>query len=378
MTYFPSRVPVSHLATDKEVSRMSTRRKKLKALAAFARAKRQLYSTLEYGDASKSHVRQDMESLTKAMEYVLDVTENLRQHYQTWGEVDKLAGLEVELNRLEMDFVTAESDANQYCAGSYKRVRQENRPQPSHSGPGHMDLDQLETEVQAMSRELHELNVASEFKPATTAAMQSGLGDTRLSQRSPLQSLESEYRPPFMPSSTPYARQPTPTFPERPTRYTPNGPMTHQPMSFAPNQGYTGMPSPVGASPYPPYVPQVPLASTQMQGPYYSQPNTALFHNDSSRLLTRVPIPKFAGNKKNYESWKAAFMACVDNATVAPEYKLLRLRDSLEGEALRVIESLGHSATAYEIAKECKYGGAHHQMILRLEEIDRFKQVQCV
>ncbi len=77
MTYFPSRVPVSHLATDKEVSRMSTRRKKLKALAAFARAKRQLYSTLEYGDASKSHVRQDMESLTKAMEYVLDVTEKL-------------------------------------------------------------------------------------------------------------------------------------------------------------------------------------------------------------------------------------------------------------------------------------------------------------
>ena len=33
---------------------------------------------------------------------------------------------------------------------------------------------------------------------------------------------------------------------------------------------------------------------------------------DSSAALKRVSIPKFAGNKKDYEAWKAAFYLCVD------------------------------------------------------------------
>ena len=101
--------------------------------------------------------------------------------------------------------------------------------------------------------------------------------------------------------------------------------------------------------------------------------------HDSSRLLTRVAIPKFSGDKRIYESWKAAFLACVDNTLATPEYKLLRLRNSLEGEALQVIESLGHSAGAYHVAKERlerKYGGKRRQMVLRLEELDKFKQIR--
>lgn len=52
-------------------------------------------------------------------------------------------------------------------------------------------------------------------------------------------------------------------------------------------------------------------------------------------------------------------MSCIDNAPATPDYKLLQLRQYLSGEALRCIESLNHSAAAYEAAKERlerKYG----------------------
>ncbi|KAK6171949.1 hypothetical protein SNE40_018368 [Patella caerulea] len=51
--------------------------------------------------------------------------------------------------------------------------------------------------------------------------------------------------------------------------------------------------------------------------------------------LKRVSIPMFSGDKKTYESWKAAFHACVDSAPATSEYKLLQLRQYLSGEALK-------------------------------------------
>ena len=76
--------------------------------------------------------------------------------------------------------------------------------------------------------------------------------------------------------------------------------------------------------------------------------------------LKRVSIPVFNGDKKTYEGWKTAFMACIDQAPATPEYKLLQLRQHLSGEALKAVETLGHSAAAYEAAKERlerKFGG---------------------
>ena len=81
---------------------------------------------------------------------------------------------------------------------------------------------------------------------------------------------------------------------------------------------------------------------------------------DMWKQMKRVSIPVFAGNKRTYENWKAAFSACIDKAPATPEYKLLQLRQHLSGEALKVIENLGHSAPAYEAAKsrlERKFGG---------------------
>ena len=31
----------------------------------------------------------------------------------------------------------------------------------------------------------------------------------------------------------------------------------------------------------------------------------------------------FSGDKRMYQNWKAAFMACIDKASATPEYKLL-------------------------------------------------------
>ena len=100
---------------------------------------------------------------------------------------------------------------------------------------------------------------------------------------------------------------------------------------------------------------------------------------DLWRQLKRVQIPVFHGVKRTYQSWKAAFLACIDNALATPEYKLLQLRQYVSGEALQTIESLGHSATAYAAAKERlgrKYGGKRRQIAIYMEDLENFKQVR--
>ena len=47
---------------------------------------------------------------------------------------------------------------------------------------------------------------------------------------------------------------------------------------------------------------------------------------DMWNQLKRVSIPAFNGDRRACEGWKAAFIACVHQAPVTPEYKLLQLR----------------------------------------------------
>ena len=94
---------------------------------------------------------------------------------------------------------------------------------------------------------------------------------------------------------------------------------------------------------------------------------------DLWKQLKRVAIPVFS---RTYQNWKAAFMACLDQAQATAEYKLLQLRQCLAGEALKAIESLGHSATAYQTAKERldrKFGGQRRQIALYL---DNFRPIR--
>ena len=79
----------------------------------------------------------------------------------------------------------------------------------------------------------------------------------------------------------------------------------------------------------------------------YEEPTLS---RDMWNQLKRVSIPVFNGDRRAYEGWKAAFMAYVHQAPATPEYKLLQLRQHLSGEALKIVEPLGHSAAAYEAA----------------------------
>ena len=88
-----------------------------------------------------------------------------------------------------------------------------------------------------------------------------------------------------------------------------------------------------------------------------------------------MSIPVFNGDKKSYQSWKAAFMTCIDQAPATAEYELLQLQSYLKGEALKVVESLGRSPAAYQAAKERfekKYGGVRRKIAINLEELDQF------
>ena len=92
-----------------------------------------------------------------------------------------------------------------------------------------------------------------------------------------------------------------------------------------------------------------------------------------------MSIPKFNGSKHAYPSWIAAFTACIDNAPATAEYKLLQLRQSLDGEPLRVFENFGHSTEAYEAAKRClerKYGGERCLISLFLDDLEKFKPIR--
>ena len=61
--------------------------------------------------------------------------------------------------------------------------------------------------------------------------------------------------------------------------------------------------------------------------------------------LKRISIPVFNGDRRAYEGWKAAFMACVHQAPATPDYKLLQLRQHLSGEALKIVEPFGPHLT---------------------------------
>ena len=57
---------------------------------------------------------------------------------------------------------------------------------------------------------------------------------------------------------------------------------------------------------------------------------------DLWKQLRRVKTPVFSGDKRTYENWKAAFMACIDKSSETLEFELLQLSQCLSSEALKV------------------------------------------
>ena len=75
-----------------------------------------------------------------------------------------------------------------------------------------------------------------------------------------------------------------------------------------------------------------------------------------------------------------AFIACVGSSSAGPELKLLHLRQYFSGEALKTIESLGYTASAYQEAMnrlERRYGGEQHQLAIQYDQAEAFPQVRA-
>ena len=110
-----------------------------------------------------------------------------------------------------------------------------------------------------------------------------------------------------------------------------------------------------------------------------AEPPQQKIGQDMWRQLERVSVPKFNGSQSAYPSWKAAFKVCIDDAPATPVYKLLQLKQCLQGEPLKIIERLGHSADAYAAAKDCldrKYGGERRLVSMYLNELENFRPIK--
>ncbi|XP_061190177.1 uncharacterized protein LOC133198039 [Saccostrea echinata] len=97
---------------------------------------------------------------------------------------------------------------------------------------------------------------------------------------------------------------------------------------------------------------------------------------ETDSIINVVSVAVISGDKRTYESWKAA----LDKAPATPEYKLLQLRQYLSGEALKAVEHLGHSAFSYEAAKDRldrKFGGQRRQVMRHLEQLDLFRPIRA-
>ena len=98
---------------------------------------------------------------------------------------------------------------------------------------------------------------------------------------------------------------------------------------------------------------------------------------DFWRQLKHVRIPVFNGEKKKLPNLEGILPRLHRFCTA--ECKLLQLRQYVSGEALKVIDSLGHSVAAYQAAKDRldrKYGGKRRQIALYLKELEEFPQIR--
>ena len=92
------------------------------------------------------------------------------------------------------------------------------------------------------------------------------------------------------------------------------------------------------------------------------------------KQLKRIRIPKFSGDKKEYQSWWAAFSSCVDEINLSAQFKMLQLESSSVGEAAETVKGLGYSDHACEAAKarlNLKYGVNRRQVRAHIDEANK-------
>ena len=101
---------------------------------------------------------------------------------------------------------------------------------------------------------------------------------------------------------------------------------------------------------------------------------------DENKQLGRIRIPKFSDDKKEYQSWWAAFSSCVDETNLSTQLKMLRLESCLVGEAAETLKGLGCSDHAYEADKarlNRKYGGNTRQAQAHIDELRKMRLIKA-
>ena len=88
----------------------------------------------------------------------------------------------------------------------------------------------------------------------------------------------------------------------------------------------------------------------------------------------------FSGDVKQFLNCENSFSSCIDKSPLSAQAKLLHLRQYLAGDAAKVLQGLGHSADAYELAKQRlrrRYGGERRKIALFLEEVEQFSRLKA-
>ena len=101
---------------------------------------------------------------------------------------------------------------------------------------------------------------------------------------------------------------------------------------------------------------------------------------DANKQLKQIRIPKFSGDKKEYQSWWAAFSSCVDETNLSAQFKMLRLESCLAGEAAEMVKGPDYLDLAYEAAKarlNRKYGGKRQQVQAHIDELRKMRPINA-
>ena len=90
------------------------------------------------------------------------------------------------------------------------------------------------------------------------------------------------------------------------------------------------------------------------------------------RGLRKPELTTFTGEKELYHDWRAQFDIFVDQTNVPAKVKMMMLKNSVSGKALKIIERLGYTPVQYKAALEKleqKFGGEKRLLQRQLDNI---------
>lgn len=439
------------------MSTLRTRTAKNKAV--FYRLRNDLLSSLEDDDVEIRVVRSDLSKLSMVFEDLIENYSQLEERYKVYAEVDKLAKLDVDLERIEGDFAEIEELANARLRSARtltSRIREQEQEIEMLTADIEKTILEYQNKIQnkdniVQHQEIENTNAVNSGNPLECEAdvtphdaeASEQVAEHKIEESEPV-SDQHEHQPTQPTMCTPQMMStpingsgknsvnrptdgnlPNSTQDENLPKEIPDDNCPQESPDNS-NNRTSSMPTNSRREPIPMESLPVPIETQPVKNPSnrnvqsvfevsascnHGNIQTPIIENQTTinapqkacwtqsqlscdnpspgikfdlpvsadHLLTRVSIPKFSGNKRLYEGWKAAFYACVDKSNTTPEYKLLRLRDCLQGEALKVVENLGHTPAAYEAAKsrlDRKYGGTRRALTLRLEELNSFKPIR--